>query len=42
MNKKEYKAPKIIYEGRITTRAGSPASNFQDEVDPAQLFGNTQ
>lgn len=37
---KEYQAPAIIYEGKITTRAGSPAApGSGDGVDPADLFG---
>ena len=34
--KKEYNKPGIVYEGKITTRAGSPSG---DNVDPARLFG---
>ncbi|MBE2220546.1 MAG: hypothetical protein IAF02_03345 [Anaerolineae bacterium] len=40
-----YKAPAIIYEGIITTRAGSgptgdPAGSGESGVDPADLFGD--
>lgn len=35
-----YSAPAIIYEGKISTRAGSPIPNdVPDGVDPADLFG---
>jgi len=37
-----YEAPAIIYEGELTTRAGSvpnPITNAFD-VDPAKFFGN--
>ena len=38
-----YESPAIIYEGEITTRAGSPPGpGFEDPgVDPADLFGNS-
>ena len=38
-----YQSPAIIYEGMITTRAGSPigfGGDGEDSVDPANLFGN--
>lgn len=37
-----YEAPQIIYESRVTTRAGSPLSNPSsvDDIDPADLFGD--
>jgi hypothetical protein len=36
-----YASPAIIYEGTISTRAGSPiTSGSPDGVDPADLFGN--
>jgi len=37
-----YETPAIIYEGIITTRAGSglPGGGDPDSVDPADLFGN--
>lgn len=35
-----YEAPTIIYEGQITTRAGTPEGSNQGGVDPADLFGN--
>lgn len=38
--KQQYKAPAVIYEGTITTRAGSPAGKGENAVDPADLFGN--
>ena len=42
--KKPYEPPAIVYEGIITTRAGSPATLGDDGkesgVDPADLFGN--
>ena len=34
-----YEAPAIIFEGRITTRAGSTLSDPNSEADPADLFG---
>lgn len=38
---KVYEVPSVIYEGYITTRAGSPVGNpnTNDGVDPADLFG---
>jgi hypothetical protein len=35
-----YESPCIIYESKITTRAGSPLSNPSgvDDIDPADLF----
>ena len=44
--KKSYEPPSIIYEGLISTRAGSPTSLSGESeggaslVDPADLFGN--
>ncbi len=37
---KQYEPPQIIYESRVTTRAGSPLSNPSgvDDIDPAELF----
>lgn len=39
-----YQAPTIIFEGDMTTRAGSPTGGTNgsgiDGVDPADLFGN--
>lgn len=37
-----YEAPAIIYEGELTTRAGSliPGSGLDYDVDPTKLFGN--
>lgn len=37
-----YEAPAIIYEGELTTRAGSlfPGSTMDYDVDPTKLFGN--
>ena len=36
-----YEVPAVIYEGVITTRAGSPTGSADDSraVDPADLFG---
>ena len=34
-----YEAPAIIFEGRITTRAGTTLGNPDTDVDPADLFG---
>lgn len=36
-----YEAPEIIYEGELTTRAGSliPGSGLDYDVDPEKLFG---
>ena len=41
-NQHTYEAPAIIYEGVITTRAGSPLGGDGDGtvIDPADLFGN--
>lgn len=38
---KLYEPPQIIYEGQVSTRAGSPLSNPSgvDDIDPADLFG---
>ena len=35
-----YEPPQIIYEGQISTRAGSPLGNPNgvDGIDPADLF----
>jgi len=42
-DKKQYTPPAVIYDGAITTRAGSPLGggdgNGADGVDPADLFG---
>lgn len=39
--KKEYQAPAIVYEGKITTRAGSPnRTEPGDAIDPSRLFGS--
>ena len=39
-----YQVPVVIYQGTITTRAGSPVGITSDPdksgVDPADLFGN--
>lgn len=37
-----YEAPAIIYEGELTTRAGSRPSgvNLDTDIDPAKLFGS--
>lgn len=37
-----YEPPAIIYEGELTTRAGSQqiGAPLDFEVDPAKLFGN--
>ncbi len=37
-----YEVPAIIYEGMISTRAGSPLGNpsGSDSIDPADLFGD--
>ncbi len=39
-----YEPPRIIYQGKISTRAGSPLGTGPDSspngVDPADLFGN--
>ena len=45
VNKKSrYEAPAIIYEGVITTRAGSVINSIfnpdERQVDPGDLFGN--
>lgn len=38
----EYETPAIIYEGELTTRAGSlfPGAVTDYDVDPSELFGN--
>lgn len=39
-NKQAYETPQVIYEGIITTRAGTPTGNPESGgVDPADLFG---
>lgn len=42
--KKVYEAPALIYEGQITTRAGTVPGPVAGEgvgpIDPAGLFGN--
>lgn len=37
-----YEAPAVIYDGELTTRAGSlfPGSTMDYDVDPSKLFGN--
>jgi len=38
-----YEAPAVIYEGLITTRAGTPTGSTDGDsnaVDPADLFGS--
>jgi len=37
-----YETPAIVYEGLISTRAGSPLGNpaGSDGIDPADLFDN--
>lgn len=38
-----YQAPAVVYEGVITTRAGSPFGNPDDAgVDPTDLFGSNK
>lgn len=40
-NQRTYEVPAIIYEGTITTRAGSPTGGDGDSgIDPADLFGS--
>ena len=41
-NKKRYAAPAVIYNGIITTRAGSPTGGDggTDGIDPADLFSD--
>lgn len=40
VDKQAYEAPTVIYEGTITTRAGSPlGGGGESVVDPADLFG---
>lgn len=41
-NRLPYEAPAIIYEGEVTTRAGSRPGGapIPSDVDPAKLFGN--
>ena len=37
----EYEAPAVIYEGKLTTRAGTPInSGGSDGFDPSLLFGS--
>lgn len=37
-----YETPSIIYEGELTTRAGTTGPPFSgdNDVDPSKLFGN--
>jgi hypothetical protein len=41
---KQYTSPAVIYDGTITTRAGSPLGggdgNGVDGIDPVDLFGD--
>jgi hypothetical protein len=38
--KQVYETPTVIYEGTITTRAGTPLGGGDENVvDPADLFG---
>ncbi len=39
-----YEAPAIVYEGELTTRAGTPipVQGPDSGVDPADLFGNVE
>ena len=39
---KKYEAPAIVYEGRISTRAGSVRSSGADEAGAVDLFGNDE
>jgi len=39
-DREAYEAPQIIYEGELTTRAGTVNPNPISGVDPADLFGN--
>ena len=43
-DEKQYAPPAVIYDGAITTRAGSPLGggngDGSDGVDPADLFRN--
>ncbi len=39
-NQQAYISPGIIYEGTISTRAGTPLGGNEEGVDPADLFGN--
>lgn len=36
----EYEAPAVIYEGKLTTRAGSPTGSGPADFDPSLLFGS--
>ncbi|MDT8304864.1 MAG: hypothetical protein RRC07_02915 [Anaerolineae bacterium] len=36
----EYEAPAVIYEGKITTRAGSELGSGPADFDPSLLFGS--
>jgi hypothetical protein len=39
-HQRTYEVPAIIYEGTLTTRAGSPEGRNRDSgIDPADLFG---
>lgn len=42
VERRPYETPAIIYEGELTTRAGSnfPNSGIEYDVDPAKLFGS--
>ena len=37
-DKKVYETPEVVYEGNISTRAGSPITRGGQFEDPAQLF----
>lgn len=41
-SEKEYQAPAIVYEGKITTRAGTPLNQTEpgDAFDPSGPFGS--
>ncbi len=39
-DKKVYETPEVVYEGNISTRAGSPPTRGGQFDDPADLFDN--
>jgi hypothetical protein len=41
-DQRTYEVPAIIYEGTITTRAGSPLGDGDNSLDPADIFGNNE
>ena len=38
--RKDYQAPAFVYEGKISTRAGSPLLAAPDDASATDLFGD--